>query len=54
MTDVSRRAVIKATGAVGAAMLPVGLSTHESARSRRSPPSISRRGAPPPAPRHRS
>jgi gluconate 2-dehydrogenase gamma chain len=31
MTDLSRRAMIKATGAVGAAMLPVGLTTDESA-----------------------
>jgi gluconate 2-dehydrogenase gamma chain len=29
MADLSRRAVIKATGAVGAAMLPVGLATNE-------------------------
>ena len=31
MADFSRRAVIKATGAVGAAMLPVGLASDESA-----------------------
>ena len=29
MTDLSRRAVIKATGAVGASILPVGFASNE-------------------------
>ena len=50
MTDLSRRAVMKATGAVGASMLPIGFAPDESSAQepRNTPAAPSTSGAPQP------